>query len=129
MAQPPPSVGEVLGAHGTCAIPIYPALNDRRLRPSFLVEQLPLPVWIVGSPFADNEQGSWSDLSVDCAAAIAYWFWQFTPSLSSLMQPLATRYSRLLIQLSLSAPEQWFLASSQEKLSTELPFSVQGDAA
>ncbi len=123
-----PYVADVIAAHGLSTIPIYTALNDRRLRASLLVEQLPLPVWIVGSPFAEDEQGSWSDLSVDCAAAIAYWFWQFTPSLSPYVQPLAVRYSRLLVQISLSAPEQWFLTSSQEKLSTEHPFSLQVDA-
>ncbi len=125
----PPYVADVIAAHGLPTIPIYTALNDRRRRASLLVEQLPLPVWIVGSPFADNEQGSWSDLSVDCAGAIAYWFWQFTPSLSPYMQPLAARYPCLLVQLSLSAPDQWFLTPSQEKLSTERPFSLQVDVA
>ncbi len=124
-----PYVADVIAAHGLSTIPIYTALNDRRLRASFLVEQLPLQVWIVGSPFADNEQGSWSDLSVDCAAAIAYWFWQFTPSLSPYMQGLSESYWRLLVRISLSAPEQWFLASSPEKFSTEHPFSLQVDAA
>jgi hypothetical protein len=128
-AHIPPYVADVIAAHGLPTIPIYTALNDRRLRASLLVEQLPLPVWIVGSPFAEDEQGSWSDLSVDYAAAIAYWFWQFTPSLSPYVQPLAAHYSRLLVQLSLSAPDQWFLAASQEKLSTENPFSLQVDAA
>jgi hypothetical protein len=124
-----PYVADVITAHETRTIPIYTALNDRRLRASMLVELLPLPVWIVGSPFVDNEQGSWSDLSADCAGAIAYWFWQFTPSLSPYMQPLAARYSRLRVQLSLSAPDQWFLTPSQEKLSAESPFSLQVDAA
>ncbi len=124
-----PFVADVIAAHGTHTIPIYTALSDRRHRASFLVEQLPLPVWIVGSPFAENEQGSWSDLSVDCAAAIAYWFWQFTPSLSPYMQGLAERYWRLLVQISLSAPEQWFLTASPEMRSTEHPFSLQVDAA
>jgi len=124
-----PYVADVIAAHGTRTIPIYTALSDRRRRASFLVEQLPLPVWIVGSPFADNEQGSWSDLSVDCASAIAYWFWQFTPSLSHYVQRLAERYWRLLVQVSVSAPERWFLAASLENLSTEHPFSLQVDAA
>ena len=128
-AHIPPYVADVIAAHGLSTIPIYTALNDRRLRASFLVEQLPLPVWIVGSPFADNEQGSWSDLSVDCASAIAYWFWQFTPSLSPYVQRLSKHYWRLLVQVSLSAPEKWFLASSPEKLSMEHPFSLQVDAA
>src|SRR5205085_9596856 len=128
-AHTPPYIADVIAAHGLSTIPIYTALNDRRLRASFLVEQLPLPVWIVGPPFADNEQGSWPDLSVDCAAAIAYWFWQFTPSLSLYVQRLSARYSRLLIQLSLSAPERWFLAASPERRSTEHPFSLQVDAA
>ena len=125
MAHIPPYVADVIAAHGTHTIPIYTALNDRRLRASFLVEQLPLPVWIVGSPFAENEQGSWSDLSVDCAAAIAYWFWQFTPSLSPYVQGLSARYPRLLVQLSLSAPEQWFLTPTPDQLSTEHPFDLQ----
>lgn len=124
-----PYVADVIAAHGLSTIPIYTALNDRRRRASFLVEQLPLPVWIVGSPFAEHEQGSWSDLSVDCAAAIAYWFWQFTPSLSPYLQGLAERYWRLLVQVSLSAPEQWFLAASPEQRSMEHPFSLQVDAA
>jgi len=124
-----PYVADVIAAHGTRTIPIYTALSDRRRRTSMLVEQLPLPVWIVGSPFADNEQGSWSDLSVDCAGAIAYWFWQFTPSLSPYIQALAARYPFLLVQLSLPAPDQWFLTPSQEKLSVEKPFSLQVDAA
>jgi hypothetical protein len=127
-AHIPPYVADVISAHGLPAIPIYTALNDRRLRASFLVEQLPLPVWIVGSPFTEDEQGSWSDLSVDCASAIAYWFWQFTPSLSPYVQRLSTRYSRLLVQLSLSALDQWFLTPAPEKLSEERPFSVQVDA-
>jgi len=126
-AHIPPYVADVIAAHGLSTIPIYTALNDRRLRASLLVEQLPLPVWIVGSPFTEDEQGNWSDLSVDCASAIAYWFWQFTPSLPPYVQPLAARYSRLLVQLSLSAPDQWFLTPTPEKLSEERPFSLQVD--
>ncbi len=128
-AYVPPYVADVIAAYGLPAIPICTALNDRRLRASFLVEQLPLPVWIVGTPFAENEQGSWSDLSADCAGAIAYWFWQVTPSLSPHIQVLSACYSRLLVQLSLSVPGQWFIASSQENLCTENPFSLQVDAA
>jgi hypothetical protein len=124
-----PFVADVIAAHETRTIPIYTALSDRRHRASFLVEQLPLPVCIVGSPFAENEQGSWSDLSVDCAAAIAYWFWQFTPSLSPYMQGLAERYWRLLVRVSLSAPERWFLAASPEQRNTDPPFSLQVDTA
>jgi hypothetical protein len=128
MAHIPPYVADVIAAHGTRAIPIYTALNDRRLRASFFVEQLPLPVWIVGSPFVENEQGSWSDLSVDCAGAIAYWFWQFTPSLSPYIKGLAARYPRLLVQVSLSAPEQWFLAASSGQISAGHPFDLQVEA-
>jgi hypothetical protein len=124
-----PYVADVIAVHGSSTIPIYTALNDRRQRASFLVEQLPLPIWIVGTPFAENEQGNWSDLSVDCAGAVAYWFWQFTPSLSPYIQPLATLHSRLLIQLSLATPEQWFLSPLPEELRTEPPCSLQVNAA
>jgi hypothetical protein len=128
-AHIPPYVADVIAAYGLPTIPTYTALNDRRCRASMLVEQLPLPVWIIGSPFAEDEQGSWSDLSVDCAAAIAYWFWQFTSSLSPYVQSLAERYPCLLVQLSLPAPDQWFLTTSQEKHRTENPFDLQVDAA
>lgn len=122
-------VAEVIAAHGMRTIPIYTDLSHRRLRASFLVEQLPLPVWIVGSPFAEDEHARWSDLSVDCASAIAYWLWQFTPSLSPYIQGLAERYWRLLVQISLTAPEQWFQTSSPENRSTDNPFSLQVDPA
>ncbi len=66
---------------------------------------------------------------MDWAGAIAYWFWQFTPSLSPYVQGLVERYWRLLVQVSLSAPEQWFLAASPERLSTDHSFSLQVDVA
>lgn len=124
-----PYVADVITAHGLSAIPIYTALADRRCRASFLVEQLPLPVWIIGTSFAEHAQGIWSDLSVDWASAIAYWFWQFTPSLSPYVQELAERCWCLLVQLSLSAPDQWFNAADPEQFSTDHPFSLQVDAA
>lgn len=129
MAYVPPYIAEVISAYGLPAIPIYTALKDQHHRASFLVEKLPLPLWIIGPPFANIKQEGLPDLSIDCASAIAYWFWQCTPSLSAYLQPLALRYPCLLVQLSLSSADPWFLSDTQERQMTESPFDLHVDVA
>lgn len=76
-------LAEVASYYGKREIPIYGQLATRKDRVAILVEGYSLPIWIL-SPEHDSEHDRNNRrLLVHLAEAIAYWLWQFTPSLAN----------------------------------------------
>jgi len=91
---------EVTTVYDTPSVPIYVPTREIDQQPSFLVEGLPLPIWIVEPLLEDNEQGGLYGPYGNFANAIAYWLWQFTPSLQSPLRSLLATYQQIVINLS-----------------------------
>lgn len=121
-------VVEVASLYGTRDIPIYAPLATPGKQVALLVEGLPLPVWIVGARENEAEKRLYQ-LSAQFADAIAYWLWQFTPSLAPALEPLADLFRRLLIRLHLPASEAWFRIEARDKAPEEPPIQVAVDPA
>ena len=107
---------EVVAWHGTREIPIYAERGSMRHSLSLLVEALPLPIWVTvdrplssangagsrhgarraaaGTATSDNRLYS---IASDFVDAIAYWVWQCSPALQSMLSPLETSVARILL--------------------------------
>jgi hypothetical protein len=99
---------EVTLLHSDTEIPIYitkACLFEGAVE--LLVEGLPMPVWITNFPFQSEAEASVRGIYALLAEAIAYWLWQFTPSLTSYFSFLDEKYSRLLIEIKLDQPHTW----------------------
>jgi hypothetical protein len=97
---------EVLTLHDTRAIPIYTSPDILKGTAEVLVEGLPLPVWIIQAPAAEVDSAVYVSY-VNFIELIAYWLWQFTPSLCPPLAALASRHSQLVIQVYLHPGEAW----------------------
>ncbi len=120
---------DVITLYGTRTIPIYIPFSHPGRQTACLVEGLPLPVWITGLAPEDDEQQSLGDLYANFAHTIAYWLWQCTPSLRSLLQSLIPTYSQILIQLSLLSDEFWYRVGEQETPLNEAPIDLYVDSS
>lgn len=99
---------EVTALFDTGTIPVYLAKSTiGGGQVQVLVEGLPLPCWIIGEEYHDEEQQNMHSLYGQLAEAIGYWLWQFTPALNSRLMPLAANHKRILIQISLLPGEGW----------------------
>ena len=89
-------------------IPIYFTPNNlSRSNVELLVKDLPLPVWIINANYTTDEQRAHQRRYKQIAETIAYWIWQFTPSLREAFATLASIYSEILIQIELLKPHNW----------------------
>jgi hypothetical protein len=96
---------EAVRLHKAEHIPIYGVLHDLGGEPLTLVEGAPLPVWI--RAYDSQPEHRMANLQiVDC---LAYWVWQFTPSLSGLAK--ATSQPRFIVDVELEDPEVWTTGS------------------
>jgi hypothetical protein len=91
---------EVTTAHDTPAVPIYVPTRRVDQWTSFLVEGLPLPIWIIEPLLVDEEHWGLYGGYGNFAHALAYWLWQFTPSLRSPLQALTSTYDQIMINVS-----------------------------
>lgn len=117
---------EVTNLHDTRAAPVYGPRDILKGKLEMLVEGLPLPVWIIQSPKvgADN---SLYVFYAQFAELIAYWLWQFTPSLSAPISAVTFKHSRLLIQLYLYPDEAWDKRQSSGLSAIKDVLSVHSD--
>jgi len=101
-------VTEVRTVYDTATIPIYIPRTGFGHGIRFLVEGLPSPVWIVSSSGAPNDDAAPIDVTIQVGEAIAYWLWQFTPSIRRPLQPLANHRRPISIRLNwLGKPGDW----------------------
>ena len=114
---------EVTSLYSTRKVPIYlPKSILRRVRqaPALLVEGLALPIWIIGSESEDKNQQELRSLYKEFVETIAYWMWQFTPSINPIIESLNQDYSRIIIRLFLTTDKAWHHITAPQKISDEL---------
>lgn len=89
-------------------IPVYvtkPSLYGGAVE--VLVERLPLAVWITNAPFRCKSEFAARGTYARIAEAIAYWIWQFTPSIETLLRSVDSRKNRILIEVQLEELDAW----------------------
>ena len=126
------SLIEVTSRFNTREIPIYfpkPILRREPQPPTFLVEGLPIPVWILSSGLENDSQEKLYNLYAQFAETISYWLWQFIPSLSPIIQFLVSEHRQIVIQLFIPPDEAWNKIIDPQESSDELPVNIQADSA
>lgn len=104
---------EVGTMHHTIAVPEYGPRSILKQNYEVLLEGLPLPVWILNDERIDKNSPFFG-VGINFAELIAYWLWQFTPSLAEYLIHLAQRYSCMVIRLNITPDDPWFKRSSAE---------------
>lgn len=104
---------EVGTMHDTVTVPLYGPRSILKGRFEVILEGLPLPFWLVN---AENiERGSMSfTVGSNFIELIAYWLWQFTPSLATFLKPLSEQYHHIVIRMNITPAEQWVKRTSAE---------------
>jgi hypothetical protein len=92
---------EVGTMHDTVTVPLYGPRSILKERFEVILEGLPLSIWLVN---AENiERGSMSfTVGGNFIELIAYWLWQFTPSLATFLKPLSEQYHHIVIRMNIS---------------------------
>lgn len=113
---------EVTTLHDTRAIPTYVTRESLNGNVEVLIEGLPLPVWVVQAEESISSQTY--TLYVNFAELIAYWLWQFTPSLGLYLAPLSLRQPCLLIRLYLHPDDSWGQRPSEQSTAEDIKTQV-----
>lgn len=103
------------------SIPVYADFTRAGRQPAILVEELPIPVWVVGPPERRLDDAPYS-LHAEMAQSLGYWIWQFTAGLREPLKALRDRTHRLLVSVTLAAD---ILEQPVER--DEPPFVVTAD--
>jgi hypothetical protein len=101
------AITEVGTLFSTREIPIYAELRNLGRQPTLLVEAYDFPVWVLGTdPDSHGERPDFAEQArfVD---AVAYWLWQFAPSLSNIVSPDIVLLKRLVVKVQLLPHESW----------------------
>ncbi|OZH52449.1 hypothetical protein AFK68_24250 [Hydrocoleum sp. CS-953] len=119
---------EVTLLYSTREIPIYIPRSFLSTIPqplTCLLEALPLYVWII-----QKNQEEVNNLYREFLVAIAYWLWQFNPSLNPIIQSLVSQYRVIIIQLSLPSSKTWFEANKRQNFSEDItPINITVDTS
>jgi hypothetical protein len=122
---------EVIALHGKSKIPLYmpkSVIDNKSENIALLVENYPLPVWIIGPKLEDDSQKKLHKLYAEFAETIGYWLWQFAPMLNPILQCFASKYSQILIRLYLYSDDAWFRCKSDIEGLHENPIEVEIDS-
>lgn len=108
---------EVGTMHDTASYPVYGPRSILNGDFEVILEGLPLPIWMVNA--ANSERGTTSyTVAANFIELIAYWLWQFIPSLERFLKPVSRRYSHILIRVNIAPNEAW---SNRESTASDLP--------
>lgn len=118
-----PYVTDVVTMYGTREIPLYVPLRPHDRRPACLVEGLPLPIWIIGPTLEEGVAEVNLGFSSTIAASIAYWLWQCTPSLKTMLHPLTDAFSCIVIECSMKAGKSQTLEARKNR-ADQLPIDL-----
>ena len=124
----PDQIVEVSSLYDDSSVPIYAPWwggrpNEKRVE--ILVEALPVDVWIVGPETAPKPD--YRPLHFRFADMIAYWLWQFAPTLAPHLEDLADHRYQVQIHLDFVSDEGWFETSKAS--ATEVPIEWEIDAS
>ncbi len=119
----PGATVEVTTIHDTRNIPVYasPDLLNRNLI-ELLVEGLPLPVWVTNRSFETAAHEKLFSNYMQFADAIAFWLWQFSPALRTLLVDGTHGFSRILIEIGLLQPDDWEI---RREITPDSPPSIE----
>ena len=126
------SLKEVTSRFSTREIPIYfpkSILSRVPQPPALVVEGLALPIWIIGSELEDENQQKLRGLYSEFVETIAYWLWQFTPSLSPIIQFIVPKHSVIIIRVFLPPDKAWHHITEPPEISDELLVDIKTDSA
>lgn len=119
--SPEGGVVEVTALHGTSKIPVYVPVADLGKKVAVLVEGLPLPIWVTaGDASHDPEMHRQYALFAD---ALAFWLWQFTPTLAPLLSFLK-KQGLIEIRLCISPDKAWKNSANAAVTSSDPPLAV-----
>jgi len=104
---------EVGTMHDTVAFPQYGPRSILTANYEVILEGLPLPIWILNAESIDRD-GPFFSTGLNFVELIAYWLWQFTPSLARFVAPFNQRYRHIVIRVNITQDEAWFKRSSAE---------------
>ncbi|MFC2050726.1 hypothetical protein ACFLTN_06075 [Chloroflexota bacterium] len=92
----------------------------------FLVEQLPIPIWVIGEEYTEENRRDLYKFYILLADLIAYWLWQFSSSLHSILEPLRGLTSRVLFEIHLTPFSDWyeFLTTPSKEPNKSYPQNV-----
>lgn len=96
-------------------VPIYTPFSEIGQQVSILIEDLPIPIWVVGPLYKNEIEKRLHSHLLQFADMVAYWLWQMTPSLSKYFEGLSATPSPLVIRLEIPPDEAWFSPISTEE--------------
>lgn len=119
----PRLVTDVIALHGTRDVPIYAERASVGERVALLLEGYAVPIWIVGPTEETAADRANHRIISILADAIAYWLWQFTPSLRGWFDSSFAGFISLIIELRMTErlPER---TSEIEAAAGKVPFTV-----
>jgi hypothetical protein len=121
------SVVEVMRLYEKRGVPLYRLRGLWGAPKAVVVEGLPLPIWVIRASGEESGSDSASDFASEFLPTIAYWLWQFTPSLAPLIQSLAGVYTVLQIALIPPRVEDWQQQSADAPSQVEPPVELLPD--
>lgn len=102
---------EVTALYSTPHIPIYVErkIIDSRYTswPALAVEGYKIPIWVVSSSRSSEMPEQYHGYYSMLTDMVAYWLWQFTPLLSSIVEIISANEQRIILYLELADEEQW----------------------
>jgi len=104
---------EVTRLFDTGNVPIFLPLKDLGRRAALLVEELPIPVWVLGPEYKDDDESLQHSSFAKVVEAIAYWMWQFTSFIRPVLQAIGERHRQLEIRVQLPGISEWERQPSQ----------------
>jgi hypothetical protein len=115
---------EVAALHASREIPIYTPLSILGNRAVILVEGYSIPIWIIGTEYANDADRKLHRLYTHFVDTIGYWLWQLSSSLSPLIFNLNQQFSILLLELYLIPCEAWGFYEPDKVDSSETSFTI-----
>jgi hypothetical protein len=123
-------LSEVMTLFSDRTIPIYFVIDSLGWGATeLLVKELPLPVWVVNAPYDTDEQRENRKLYAQLTETIAYWIWQFSPSLQAPLDSLAPIARQIQIKIDLKNPSKWGSIVTTTDNSTQMKVAIVKESA
>jgi hypothetical protein len=102
---------EVVLLHGDRTIPIYAPADSHHIRPRFLVEGWPFPVWVIADQRLPDDR--YRLLFLQFVDFVSYWLWQLQRPLQD-EDAIADDQPELLITVKVVESERWFSKTASD---------------
>jgi hypothetical protein len=108
---------------------VYGALAAEPQNLQFLVEGLAFPVWVVATASDDVPLIPNFQLYFHVTDIVAFWLWQTTASLNSLIDASSKRPKELLLRVGIDRVTEWYSASNTQNDSFGIRVTPDGSTA